>query len=75
MIGCEPPASLSMCNYSEVSMKLFQRHSLWGRVQTTCLTVAFVLVCVSDCRFPVDTEWAKHDHHFLDKDALDSMCR
>ncbi|KAI3373895.1 hypothetical protein L3Q82_022464, partial [Scortum barcoo] len=28
-----------------------------------------------DCRFPVDIEWAKHDHHFLDKDALDSLCR
>ncbi|GAA6225073.1 rho GTPase-activating protein 7-like [Lates japonicus] len=28
-----------------------------------------------DCRFPVDLEWAKRDHHFLDKDALDSLCR
>ncbi|XP_040907340.1 rho GTPase-activating protein 7 isoform X2 [Toxotes jaculatrix] len=28
-----------------------------------------------DCRFPVDIEWAKRDHHFLDKDALDSLCR
>lgn len=39
------------------------------------LIVSFILVCVSDCRFPVDVEWAKRDHHFLDKDALDSMCR
>ncbi|KAM3869075.1 rho GTPase-activating protein 7 [Diretmus argenteus] len=28
-----------------------------------------------DCRFPIDTEWAKSDHHFLDEDALDSLCR
>ncbi|XP_076025122.1 rho GTPase-activating protein 7 isoform X2 [Genypterus blacodes] len=28
-----------------------------------------------DCRFPVDTDSAKRDHHFLDKDALDSLCR
>ncbi|XP_071362144.1 rho GTPase-activating protein 7 isoform X2 [Trachinotus anak] len=28
-----------------------------------------------DCRFPVDIEWAKRDHHFLDKDALESLCR
>ncbi|XP_028277507.1 rho GTPase-activating protein 7 isoform X2 [Parambassis ranga] len=28
-----------------------------------------------DCRFPVDVEEAKRDHHFLDKDALDSLCR
>ncbi|KAM8742105.1 rho GTPase-activating protein 7 isoform 2-T2 [Acanthopagrus schlegelii] len=28
-----------------------------------------------DCRFPIDVEWAKRDHHFLDEDALDSLCR
>nr|XP_040037896.1 rho GTPase-activating protein 7 isoform X2 [Gasterosteus aculeatus aculeatus] len=28
-----------------------------------------------DCRVPVDIEWAKRDHHFLDEDALDSLCR
>ncbi|KAA8586498.1 hypothetical protein FQN60_000334 [Etheostoma spectabile] len=28
-----------------------------------------------DCRFPVDIEWAKRDHDFLDRDALDSLCR
>ncbi|XP_061596578.1 rho GTPase-activating protein 7 isoform X2 [Cololabis saira] len=28
-----------------------------------------------DCRFPVDIESAKRDHHFLDKDALESLCR
>ncbi|XP_077403463.1 rho GTPase-activating protein 7 isoform X2 [Vanacampus margaritifer] len=28
-----------------------------------------------DCRFPIDVELAKRDHHFLDKDALDSLCR
>ncbi|XP_008295032.1 rho GTPase-activating protein 7 [Stegastes partitus] len=28
-----------------------------------------------DCRFPIDVERAKRDHHFLDKDALDSLCR
>ncbi|KAF7643512.1 hypothetical protein LDENG_00238060 [Lucifuga dentata] len=28
-----------------------------------------------DCRFPVDIECVKRDHHFLDKDALDSLCR
>ncbi|XP_047463283.1 rho GTPase-activating protein 7 isoform X2 [Mugil cephalus] len=28
-----------------------------------------------DGRFPVDVEWAKRDHPFLDKDALDSLCR
>ncbi|XP_031606216.2 rho GTPase-activating protein 7 isoform X1 [Oreochromis aureus] len=28
-----------------------------------------------DCRFPIDIEWVKRDHHFLDKDALESLCR
>ncbi|KAJ0061447.1 hypothetical protein NL108_001633 [Boleophthalmus pectinirostris] len=28
-----------------------------------------------DGKFPVDLEWAKQDHSFLDKDALDSLCR
>ncbi|XP_043997558.1 rho GTPase-activating protein 7 isoform X1 [Gambusia affinis] len=28
-----------------------------------------------DCRFPIDTEAAKEDHSFLDKDSLDSLCR
>uniref|UniRef100_A0A3B3U6P9 Si:dkeyp-23e4.3 n=1 Tax=Poecilia latipinna TaxID=48699 RepID=A0A3B3U6P9_9TELE len=28
-----------------------------------------------DCRFPIDTETAKEDHSFLDKDSLDSLCR
>ncbi|XP_031724810.1 rho GTPase-activating protein 7 isoform X1 [Anarrhichthys ocellatus] len=28
-----------------------------------------------DCRVPIDIEWAKRDHRFLDKDALDSLCR
>ncbi|XP_061904849.1 rho GTPase-activating protein 7 isoform X1 [Entelurus aequoreus] len=28
-----------------------------------------------DSRFPIDIEFAKRDHHFLDKDALDSLCR
>ncbi|XP_056140338.1 LOW QUALITY PROTEIN: rho GTPase-activating protein 7 [Lampris incognitus] len=28
-----------------------------------------------DGRFPIDIDWAKNDHHFLDKDALDSVCR
>ncbi|KAK2828032.1 hypothetical protein Q5P01_019066 [Channa striata] len=27
------------------------------------------------CRFPIDIEWAKRDHHFLDKDALESFTR
>lgn len=39
------------------------------------LIVSFVLLCASDCRFPIDVEWAKRDHHFLDEDALDSLCR
>lgn len=30
---------------------------------------------LSDCRFPVDVERAKRDHSFLDRDALDSLCR
>lgn len=29
----------------------------------------------SGCGFPVDVETAKRDHSFLDKDALDSLCR
>ncbi|XP_072230787.1 rho GTPase-activating protein 7 isoform X1 [Leuresthes tenuis] len=28
-----------------------------------------------DCRSPIDIERAKRDHHFLDKDALESLCR
>ncbi|KAK7925358.1 hypothetical protein WMY93_007668 [Mugilogobius chulae] len=28
-----------------------------------------------DGTFPIDLDWAKQDHTFLDKDALDSLCR
>ncbi|KAJ0004166.1 hypothetical protein NQD34_010380 [Periophthalmus magnuspinnatus] len=28
-----------------------------------------------DGKFPIDLEWAKQDHGFLDKDAVDSLCR
>ncbi|XP_063059734.1 rho GTPase-activating protein 7 isoform X2 [Engraulis encrasicolus] len=28
-----------------------------------------------DCRFPIDLDWAKSDHAFLEKDAIDSLCR
>ncbi|KAJ8385418.1 hypothetical protein AAFF_G00189440 [Aldrovandia affinis] len=28
-----------------------------------------------DCRFPIDIDWVKSDHMFLDKDAIDSLCR
>ncbi|XP_071025552.1 rho GTPase-activating protein 7-like isoform X1 [Oncorhynchus clarkii lewisi] len=28
-----------------------------------------------DCRFPIAIDWVKSDHGFLDKDALDSLCR
>ncbi|KAJ8266851.1 hypothetical protein GJAV_G00135400 [Gymnothorax javanicus] len=28
-----------------------------------------------DCQFPVDIDWVKRDHEFLDKDAIDSLCR
>ncbi|XP_034463379.1 rho GTPase-activating protein 7 [Hippoglossus hippoglossus] len=28
-----------------------------------------------DGRFPVDVEWARRDHRFLDEDALESLCR
>ncbi|KAG5285035.1 hypothetical protein AALO_G00033360 [Alosa alosa] len=28
-----------------------------------------------ECRFPVDLDWAKNDHAFLDQDAMDSLCR
>ncbi|XP_054612105.1 rho GTPase-activating protein 7 isoform X4 [Dunckerocampus dactyliophorus] len=30
---------------------------------------------LKDCKFPIDIEFAKRDHQFLDKDALDSLCR
>lgn len=29
----------------------------------------------TDCCFPIDIDWVKSDHDFLDKDALDSLCR
>uniref|UniRef100_A0A673KEW7 Si:dkeyp-23e4.3 n=1 Tax=Sinocyclocheilus rhinocerous TaxID=307959 RepID=A0A673KEW7_9TELE len=29
----------------------------------------------TDCCFPIDIDWAKSDHEFLDQDALDSFCR
>ncbi|TRY93119.1 hypothetical protein DNTS_007759 [Danionella cerebrum] len=29
----------------------------------------------TDGCFPIDTDWVKSDHEFLDKDALDSLCR
>ncbi|XP_067232424.1 rho GTPase-activating protein 7 isoform X1 [Chanodichthys erythropterus] len=29
----------------------------------------------TDCRFPIDIDCVKSDHEFLDKDALDSLCR
>lgn len=44
-------------------------------IQTTAAQGFTRPVSVSDCRFPVDVEEAKRDHHFLDKDALDSLCR
>ncbi|KAJ8348423.1 hypothetical protein SKAU_G00270120 [Synaphobranchus kaupii] len=28
-----------------------------------------------DCQFPIDMDWVKADHDFLDKDAIDSLCR
>ncbi|XP_018584149.1 rho GTPase-activating protein 7 isoform X1 [Scleropages formosus] len=28
-----------------------------------------------DCQFPIDIDWVKSDHEFLDKDAIDSLCR
>ncbi|XP_062867394.1 rho GTPase-activating protein 7 isoform X2 [Trichomycterus rosablanca] len=28
-----------------------------------------------DCRVPIDTEWVRSDHEFLDPDALESLCR
>ncbi|KAM8835788.1 rho GTPase-activating protein 7 [Synchiropus picturatus] len=28
-----------------------------------------------DGRFPIDLDWARQDHRFLDDDALDSLCR
>ncbi|XP_073680410.1 rho GTPase-activating protein 7 [Garra rufa] len=29
----------------------------------------------TDCCFPIDIDWVKSDHEFLDQDALDSLCR
>lgn len=50
--------------------------SKWVQMMRRAASYCFIcLVCVSDCRFPVDIEWAKRDHSFLDQDALDSMCR
>ncbi|KAG9265918.1 rho GTPase-activating protein 7-like isoform X1 [Astyanax mexicanus] len=28
-----------------------------------------------DCRFPIDIDWVKSDHEFLDNDAIESLCR
>ncbi|XP_026855906.2 rho GTPase-activating protein 7 isoform X2 [Electrophorus electricus] len=28
-----------------------------------------------DCRFPIDIDWVKSDHEFLDTDSIDSLCR
>ncbi|KAM9451180.1 rho GTPase-activating protein 7 isoform 2-T2 [Clarias gariepinus] len=28
-----------------------------------------------NCHIPIDTDWAKSDHEFLDSDTLDSLCR
>ncbi|XP_076835895.1 rho GTPase-activating protein 7 isoform X2 [Brachyhypopomus gauderio] len=28
-----------------------------------------------DCRFPVDIDWVKSDHGFLDVDSIESLCR
>ncbi|XP_035290278.1 rho GTPase-activating protein 7 isoform X2 [Anguilla anguilla] len=28
-----------------------------------------------DSQFPIDIDWVKSDHQFLDKDAVDSLCR
>lgn len=36
---------------------------------------AHSVLSLADCRFPIDIERATRDHHFLDRDALDSMCR
>lgn len=69
MIGCEPPASPSTPSSSEVKMP---SHRAPPRHCRRRLIPPFVL---SDRRFPVDVERAKRDHGFLDRDALDSLCR
>lgn len=28
-----------------------------------------------DCNIPIDIDWARSDHEFLDSDTLDSLCR
>lgn len=34
-----------------------------------------ILFDFPDCHIPIDTDWAKSDHEFLDSDTLDSLCR
>ncbi|XP_056586916.1 rho GTPase-activating protein 7 isoform X1 [Triplophysa dalaica] len=38
-----------------------------------CNSIRFV--CLPDCCFPIDIDWVKNDHEFLDKDATESLCR
>uniref|UniRef100_A0A671KPW1 Si:dkeyp-23e4.3 n=1 Tax=Sinocyclocheilus anshuiensis TaxID=1608454 RepID=A0A671KPW1_9TELE len=38
-----------------------------------CNSIYFL--CLPDCCFPIDIDWVKSDHEFLDQDALDSLCR
>ncbi|XP_074528528.1 rho GTPase-activating protein 7 isoform X2 [Halichoeres trimaculatus] len=62
--------------YKSVAVILLQTHTNKVLQRKPNSVLLFHLsVCVSDCRCPVDIEWVKRDHNFLDKDALDSLCR
>lgn len=46
-----------------------------NKLQIFSYSSSIYFVCLPDCCFPIDIEWVKSDHEFLDQDALDSLCR
>lgn len=71
---------LSMHSYSPVNI-YFYDFSLYtltmcpNKLQILLYYNSIYSVCLPDCGFPIDIDCVKSDHEFLDKDALDSLCR
>ncbi|XP_065143394.1 rho GTPase-activating protein 7 isoform X2 [Paramisgurnus dabryanus] len=46
-----------------------------NKLQILLCRNSIYFVCFPDCCFPIDIDWVKSDHEFLDKDAIESLCR
>lgn len=80
MIGFMQLVFLSMHSYSPVNIYFYQfsLHTLTmcpNKLQILLCYNSIYFVCLADCCFPINIDWVKSDHEFLDKDALDSLSR